>query len=709
MLSLSFNVLTLLACNTTLPREERVAREELESTTITVEGVMTPAGTVNVGGEQVVSGADGRFSVQVPRENAWLIASADGYLDDARALHLMRPISVGKVTVDLTLEQDTGSVRWIFSGDTAVGRRYLDPDESTPRDTIPVNQLTALVRSESAYKDTGNLLDAVSPLIDRADRCVTNLETPVLDNPATPHSKEYVFFTLPGSAEAMRDAGIDYVSLGNNHQADYLDDGIVDTLDWMDDIGLAHSGLGTTPEQAYEPAVLDAGGERWSMISMTTVLGDQYDRGFIATEFEGGAANGAIDDEYERTVKAALFGGEIPIVQMHMGSEYTEKPSEYGLGRADFAAEHGAALFIGHHPHVVQGLGWHDGMLAVWSLGNFMFDQDRLETMMGAALEVDLLGDEVQAARMWPLYIEDYLPRIAVGELAERFLRRVAGDSTATVQVDEGRLQVLLTEREASERSVDTTITLNDEGWGVVDLRGLAASNESVAFVRGPSGTTARMGRDLMLHGGFEDLDIDDERYEVARWNHANSDSRFPCVMSPFRGAMAMCSMREAWNSEPSVVTFRQRIRMLGFEYGTPNNDATVLGYVHGENAGPLSVQIEHVASEEDRVFGEVFAWQHEGGDLDWTFFAEDLDIPEGDGDGHPDNNPWAVRVRLFHDAPQRGDGMAMWDDLALVNWVTEARDLSTGFALETPHAADFIRVEGNPGATVELRLAFAD
>lgn len=709
MLSLTLPLLTQLACNHALPREERKAREAFEASTIRVKGTMSPAGTVTVGELSTQASSDGSFSLELPRENAWLTASADGHRDDARALHLMRPLSVEVVEVELTLHPDTGAVRWIFSGDTAVGRRYLDPDESTPRDQIPVNQAEALVRSESAYEDTGALLESVKPLLDRADQFVTNLESPVLDEPRTPHSKEYVFFTLPGSAEAIRDAGVDYVSLGNNHQVDYLDQGIVDTLDWMDALGWAHSGLGTSPEQAYRAHVIQDGGEAWSLISLTTVLGDQYNRGFIATDSEGGAANGAVDAEYERVIQQALAGGEIPIVQMHMGQEYTEQPSAYGLGRADFAAEQGAALFIGHHPHVVQGVGWHEGMLAAWSLGNFMFDQDRLETMMGATLEVDLRGQTVESARLWPIYVEDYVPRLAVGELADRFLRRVAGHSDAVVQVSEGRLEVLMTESSPNQRSVDHTLRLNAEGWGVVDLRGLAEPNESVAFLKGPSGTTARLGRDLLLHGGFEDLDIDAERYEVSRWNHANGDSRFPCVMRSMRGAMGMCSLREAWNEEPSVVSFRQRVRFLGFELAAPNQDVTLLGYVMGENAGPVSVQIEHVASEGERSFGEVVPFQHEGGDFDWDFFAEDLTLPEGDGGEDPDANPWAVKVRLFHEPPSRGDGLAVWDEVALVNWVSSPESLDQGFAVETPHAADFVRVQGSPNASVDLRLTFSE
>ena len=713
MLSLTFSMLSLLACKTELPREELAAREELElaareeleATTIRVEGVMSPPGTVRI---SATAGSDGSFWVELPRRNDWLVAQADGYRDEARGLHLMRPLSVTTVTVDLTLEPDVGAVRWIFAGDTAVGRRYLDPDESTPRDQVPKGQDDALVRSEHAYDDTSKLLASVAPLIDRADRFVVNLETPVLDDPATPHSKEYVFFTLPPSAEAIRDAGVDYVSLGNNHQCDYLDQGIVDTLDWLATMELPHSGLGVTPEQAWTPAVLDAGGERWAMISATTVLGAQYDRGFIATDEEGGAANGADDEELIRAIKDALFSGQRAIVQMHMGTEYTEVPSKYGRGRADLASQEGAALFIGHHPHVVQGLGWHEGMLAVWSLGNFAFDQDRLETMLGATLEVDLLGDQVQAARMWPLYIEDYVPRIAVGELAERFLRRVAGDSTATVQVSDGRLQVLLEDREPTLRSVDHTVTLNGEGWAVVDLRQLAESYESLAYAKSSAGT-ARLGRDLIQHGGFEDLDIDDQDYEVARWNHADGDSRFPCVMNPFRGAMAMCSTREAWDGEPSVVTFRQRIRMLGFEYATPNNDVSVLGYVFGDNAGPLKVQIEHLAGEKDKSFGEHFVWEHDGGDLDWTPFAADITMPAGDGTDDAETNPWAVQLRLFHYPMDRRDGMAIWDDLAVVNWVTEALELAEGFDVDTPHGADFLRVEGAANSTLELGLAFED
>ena len=59
--------------------------------------------------------------------------------------------------------------------------------------------------------------------------------------------------------------------------------------------------------------------------------------------------------------------------------------------------------------------------------------------------------------------------------------------------------------------------------------------------------------------------------------------------------------------------------------------------------------------------------------------------------------------------ALRRGDGLAVWDEVALVNWVSSPESLDQGFAVETPHAADFVRVQGSPNASVDLRLTFSE
>ena len=68
-----------------------------------------------------------------------------------------------------------------------------------------------------------------------------------------------------------------------------------------------------------------------------------------------------------------------------------------------------------------------------------------------------------------------------------------------------------------------------------------------------------------------------------------------------------------------------------------------------------------------------------------------------------PTANPRAMRFFLEHRAPASGEGVAAFDDLAIVSW---DGPLTPGAPLRTPNAQDFLRVEGAPGATLSVTLA---
>ena len=70
-----------------------------------------------------------------------------------------------------------------------------------------------------------------------------NLEIQVMESPPDTHApKSVVFYTPPATLDAIVGAGIDHVTLGNNHIYDYLDEGLEMTLEALDASPLAWSG-----------------------------------------------------------------------------------------------------------------------------------------------------------------------------------------------------------------------------------------------------------------------------------------------------------------------------------------------------------------------------------------------------------------------------------------------------------------------------------
>ena len=716
-------ILATLGCKKVweeLPDEELAARDLLKATPIALEGVVVgidgpiAGAEVELEGQSTVSDASGAFRLEgLERHNALLTVSASGYRDRVLAAQLLRELTQDRVDLGaIALSQELeGSARFRMVGDVSLGRRFLDPDEEFDFDVVPEDDEEALIQASDPYPGSAQTLDFVRRFFDDADYATCNLETVVTDTPDTPHTgKPYIFFTLPGSLPALAEV-FDYIAEGNNHVYDYLEPGVVDTLDWSFESGMGFSGLGRDSDEAFAAHDFDLGTQRFAMISMTSVAGSQYEVGFVATDERGGAADLRDDDAVLAEIDEAVVAGRAPILQLHFGKEYSETPSDYALGRLDMLAESQAALMVGHHPHVAQGFGWHGGTLAAHSLGNFIFDQDRLETMQGLIWRVDMVDQHPYSSGIAPVYLEDYRPRPLVGRPAERLLRRVAQASVEySAEVVPGAGQALLGELDLSfeeqRRSEQLSVTIGEDGLGVADLRGLFQTGESLLYVdTASSGVSVQPGRDQLLFGGFEDVDVDPDWLEAARWD-LDGASREVCVGETLRGAGALCTFRGEDNSEDSITWYRNRVRLQG-PPDQPNRDISLVAWRKGDNAGRTHFELEWAASEGDATFGSETVASRKGGSYGWELVFVDIEVPTDElGASDTEGSPRALRLEIHHSPPEDDLGIAWFDEVALVNW-QESLDASAGAAVEAPNPYEFLRVEGPPGEHI-LELSFS-
>lgn len=80
----------------------------------------------------------------------------------------------------------------------------------------------------------------------------------------------------------------------------------------------------------------------------------------------------------------------MPVIAMpHMGVEYQPAPDQLKTTTYRSMIDHGADVVIGDHPHWIQNTESYKGHLIVYSMGNFMFDQqDTAEVVRSAAINV---------------------------------------------------------------------------------------------------------------------------------------------------------------------------------------------------------------------------------------------------------------------------------------------------------------------------------
>ena len=112
----------------------------------------------------------------------------------------------------------------------------------------------------------------VEPDLASAEVAIVNLEMAITER-GEPYDKEFVF-RAPGSAAlTLAGAGIDVVSLANNHILDYGSIGLADTISVLDEVGILRPGAGSNNAEAYAPRVMTLdNGVRVAFVSATAVV-----------------------------------------------------------------------------------------------------------------------------------------------------------------------------------------------------------------------------------------------------------------------------------------------------------------------------------------------------------------------------------------------------------------------------------------------------
>jgi poly-gamma-glutamate capsule biosynthesis protein CapA/YwtB (metallophosphatase superfamily)/putative cell wall-binding protein len=230
-----------------------------------------------------------------------------------------------------------------------------------------------------------NPLAPMAPVLSDADVAVVNLETAV-GTVGRPASKEYVFRAPPELVTALAGAGVDVVSLANNHALDYGVDGLFETMRLAQQAGLAVVGAGRDAAEAYAPALLEAGGRRVAVIGLSRVLPP----GWAAGPGRPGLASAYDEAAAVDAVRRAAEQADHVVVTIHWGVELADCPDAHQRRLGRVLTDAGAEVVAGHHPHVLQGIQRQPGGVVAYSLGNFVWYHRREPSRYTGVLTADL-------------------------------------------------------------------------------------------------------------------------------------------------------------------------------------------------------------------------------------------------------------------------------------------------------------------------------
>lgn len=312
------------------------------------------------------------------------------------------------------VEKIDGRVMLSFGGDVMMGRRFSKPKFNNP----------VLIHQQSKAQDTKFITRQVKPYLSIADYAAVNLETQIsherLEKKAP---KSVVFFSPLETLSALKWAGVDYVTLGNNHTYDFLDEGLISTLDALKRSGLGFSGAGLNEKQALSAHQVTLNKTPFSMLGYVGWEGG-FSPNQTAAMNKGGAAFGSEKNIVSGVTKESKQGRAV-VVQYHGSQEYESEPTVMTEQRLKSAIDAGADLAIAHHPHVTQGFEVYKGKLIAYSLGNFIFDQYFYATPHSFVLNVWMDGETFHRAEVVPVYLKGYQPTPATGEQRAKLLKRV--------------------------------------------------------------------------------------------------------------------------------------------------------------------------------------------------------------------------------------------------------------------------------------------
>jgi poly-gamma-glutamate capsule biosynthesis protein CapA/YwtB (metallophosphatase superfamily) len=239
----------------------------------------------------------------------------------------------------------------------------------------------------------------VKDILESADIAYINLENPFTD-PCPMSSTGMIFCAPPSSIKALSFAGIDVVNLANNHTKNY-----------------GQAGYDSTIESLAKESISYSDSE-----NLATVKVGNTTLGFLGFDL---VSKNLSDEKVVTKIKDAAQKVEVLIVGFHWGNEYQRKSNEIQQKYGHAAVDAGADLVIGHHPHVIQDTEEYNGVLIVYSLGNFIFDQMWSEATREGVIGVfNFKNDRLYGYEFIPIYINNFSQpeEVADSEKAEKIL-----------------------------------------------------------------------------------------------------------------------------------------------------------------------------------------------------------------------------------------------------------------------------------------------
>ena len=255
--------------------------------------------------------------------------------------------------------------------------------------------------------------DSLRSLFRGANYVVGNLECPAttVNQPAF---KRFVFRSDPQWIDSLRAYGFTHLNLANNHSVDQGRDGLRDTRKNILRAGLIPIGADSTMQAAAKPQQLlvplptgEGRGGAYLLASNRLPL-----ESFAYLPDRESVSQEPLDSLINRvkTIKNADSTAVI-VVMLHWGAEHTLIPLPQQRLEAHALIDAGVDLLVGHHTHTLQSIETYKGKSIYYSIGNFIFDQQKPLNTEACIVRLRITSDKI-AVDTIPIRIDRCAPQI---------------------------------------------------------------------------------------------------------------------------------------------------------------------------------------------------------------------------------------------------------------------------------------------------------
>jgi poly-gamma-glutamate capsule biosynthesis protein CapA/YwtB (metallophosphatase superfamily) len=319
------------------------------------------------------------------------------------------------------------SVTLAFGGDVMLGRG-----------------IDKIVRAKGPRYIWGDVL----PLLRGADAALVNLESVIATPGERFPNRVFYFRATPETGRALVEAGIDYVSLANNHAVDFQVQGLMQTIAHLDRMEITHAGAGRNRQVAAAPALFDVSGIKVAVVAFADHF-REYAAGpdspginWISLEDFAPVRNAILD--------ARAVGADLVIFSIHWGPNMRDRPSDEFIAFARSVIDAGADIFHGHSAHVFQGIEVYKGKVIFYDTGDLIDDyavDSQLRNDQQLLFVLKANRERIEEVELVPLVIREMQVNRARGddfaEIHER-IARLSAEFGTTIEREQDRLRVTI-------------------------------------------------------------------------------------------------------------------------------------------------------------------------------------------------------------------------------------------------------------------------